>query len=192
VGHCGHDGKAAETHCSRRLTSADDSDAFLDSRADDGGGTTKRRTLLSFYAARATAPTRALSPRQLPTDHDYAVPTREYQSDQSSRLLLRCHPPAVQNRNPRRSKLTSGNVFPPTPPVDALSMPERCSPSRVRSAAPNYGAPLTAARRSGRTRIATGGSGGNTRRPTPKTKAGVSPVGRNAGRNQNTVKPGGA
>ena len=29
--------------------------------------------------------TRALSPRQLPTDHDYAVPTREYQSDQPSR-----------------------------------------------------------------------------------------------------------
>jgi hypothetical protein len=28
--------------------------------------------------------TRAISPRQLPTDHDYAVPTREYQSDQPS------------------------------------------------------------------------------------------------------------
>ena len=41
-----------------------------------------------FCAARAPAPTRVLSPRQLPTDHDHAVPTREYQSDQSSRLLL--------------------------------------------------------------------------------------------------------
>jgi hypothetical protein len=29
---------------------------------------------------------RALSQRQLPTDHDYAVPTREYQLDQSSPL----------------------------------------------------------------------------------------------------------
>ena len=28
--------------------------------------------------------TRANSERQLPTDHDYAVPTREYQTDQSS------------------------------------------------------------------------------------------------------------
>ena len=28
--------------------------------------------------------TRDLSPRQLPTDHDYAVSTREYQTDQSS------------------------------------------------------------------------------------------------------------
>ena len=37
--------------------------------------------------------TRDFSQRQLPTDHDYAVPTREYQTDQSSlktapRLLL--------------------------------------------------------------------------------------------------------
>ena len=28
--------------------------------------------------------TREASPRQLPTDHDYAVSTREYQSDQPS------------------------------------------------------------------------------------------------------------
>jgi hypothetical protein len=70
--------------------------------------------------------------------------------------------PAVQNR---RSKLTSGNVFPPKPPVESQAMPERCSPSRVRFAAPNPGAPLTAARRSGRVVIATGGSGGNTSRP---------------------------
>ena len=33
--------------------------------------------------------TRASSPRQLPTDHDYAVPTREYQTDQSSQKLPR-------------------------------------------------------------------------------------------------------
>ena len=38
----------------------------------------------------------------------------------------------------------------------------------------------------------TGGSGWITRRPAPKTKPGVPPVGRNAGRNQNRVKPGGA
>ena len=31
--------------------------------------------------------TRANSQRQLPTDHDYAVPTREYQTDQSSPFL---------------------------------------------------------------------------------------------------------
>jgi hypothetical protein len=33
--------------------------------------------------------TRVRSLRQLPTDHDYAVPTREYQLDQSSLILLR-------------------------------------------------------------------------------------------------------
>ena len=38
--------------------------------------------------ARASTPTRAFSPRQLPTDHDHAVPTREYQNDQSSRVPL--------------------------------------------------------------------------------------------------------
>ena len=61
---------------------------FPDSRADDSAGHTKRRTLLMFYAERAPAPTRASSPRQLPTDHVHAVSTREYQSDQSSRKLL--------------------------------------------------------------------------------------------------------
>lgn len=40
-------------------------------------------------------------------------------------------------------------------------MPERCSPARVRSAAPKTGAPLPAARRSGHEIHATGGSGGN-------------------------------
>jgi hypothetical protein len=32
--------------------------------------------------------TRDFSQRQLPTDHDHAVPTREYQTDQSSTNLL--------------------------------------------------------------------------------------------------------
>jgi hypothetical protein len=39
----------------------------------------------------APGSTRAASPRQLPTDHDYAVATREYQSDQPSHLPLDCH-----------------------------------------------------------------------------------------------------
>jgi hypothetical protein len=36
--------------------------------------------------------TRVVSPRQLPTDHDYAVSTREYQSDQPSQKLLDRYP----------------------------------------------------------------------------------------------------
>jgi len=51
-----------------------------------------------FYAERFPDPTRAFSPRQLPTDHVPAVPTREYQSDQSSRQLLRCHPPCCRKQ----------------------------------------------------------------------------------------------
>jgi len=38
----------------------------------------------TFYAAGPPDSIRALSPRQLPTDHDCAVPTRGYQSDQPS------------------------------------------------------------------------------------------------------------
>ena len=37
-----------------------------------------------LYAVGLRTEPRAFSPRQLPTDHDYAVSTREYQSDQPS------------------------------------------------------------------------------------------------------------
>jgi hypothetical protein len=68
------------------------------------------------------------------------------------------------------SKLTSRNMFPLRRPSKDWPMPERCSPSRVRFAAPNYGAPLTAPRRSGQVPIATGGSGGNMRCQCAKNK----------------------
>ena len=85
--------------------------------------------------------------------------------------------PAVQNQT--RSKPTSGNVFPLRRPSRLWWVPERCSPSRVRFAAPKSGAPLTAPRRSGRIAIATGGSGGNTSRARtkPKTKGRLSSCG---------------
>jgi len=94
----------------------------------------------------------------------------------------------------RGSELTSRIVIPPSRPSKAWSMPERCSQSRVRFAAPNCGAPLTAPLRSSQTLIATGGSGGITRHHAEpkKQKADFPPVGRKAGRNQNTIKPGGA
>ena len=69
--------------------------------------------------------------------------------------------PAVQTQSPLRAH--QRDHVSATPPVDAVSLPERCSPSRVRFAAPHYGAPLTAARRSGQVAIATSGSGGNMR-----------------------------
>lgn len=70
--------------------------------------------------------------------------------------------PAVQNPG---SKPTSGNMFPLRRPSKAYRVPERCSPSRVRFAAPKAGAPLTAAGRSAGGTITTGGSGGKTITP---------------------------
>jgi hypothetical protein len=67
--------------------------------------------------------------------------------------------PAVQNPG---SKPTSGNMFPLRRPSKAYRVPERCSPSRVRFAAPKTGAPLTAAGRSAGGTNTTGGSGGKT------------------------------
>src|SRR5215831_5507766 len=70
----------------------------------------------AFYAARATAPTRAFSARQLPTDHDYAVPTREYQSDQSSRLLpplSSAYCPSPNNQNTSAQSSPAGTLESP-------------------------------------------------------------------------------
>jgi len=72
------------------------------------------------------------------------------------------------------SEPTSGNVFPPSRPSKLGWVPERCSTSRVRFAAPNTGAPLTPPRRSGRMMFATGGSSGNTPRPSHKDKGWLS------------------
>jgi hypothetical protein len=59
--------------------------------------------------------TRDLSQRQLPTDHDYAVPTREYQADQSS---LKSAPAAAgsvlekqnNDKNPTESRELTGSL----------------------------------------------------------------------------------
>ena len=68
-------------------------------------GHTAWRTLAGHYAAGLRLD-RATSPRQLPTDHDYAVPTREYQSDQPSRPPLSTAPAAALNES-RASTQTS-------------------------------------------------------------------------------------
>jgi hypothetical protein len=49
--------------------------------------------------------TRVRSQRQLPTDHDYAVPTREYQLDQSSPLPATAAADPVLDRKKRRAHL---------------------------------------------------------------------------------------
>ena len=64
--------------------------AQLEHRA--GSSRSKHEGESSFALCDRLSRTRDNSQRQLPTDHDYAVPTREYQTDQSSlnlpRLLL--------------------------------------------------------------------------------------------------------
>ena len=81
----------------------------------------------------------------------------------------------------RGSELTNGNVFPPSRPSKLRWMPERCSTSRVRFAAPNCGAPLTSPRRSAGMVIATGGSGGNTSQRPAKNKRPASLLQRKTG-----------
>ena len=70
----------------------------------------------SFALCDRLSRTRDNSQRQLPTDHDYAVPTREYQTDQSS---LKSGPAAA------RSVLGKRKRKPPKPhrfrPVDTVT-----------------------------------------------------------------------
>src|SRR5271165_1970797 len=56
--------------------------------------------------------TRVSSQRQLPTDHDYAVPTREYQLDQSSPLPATAAADPVleiQRKQPQRLQVLTGS-----------------------------------------------------------------------------------
>ena len=46
------------------------------------------RRILETSMRQAFARFASFSPRQLPTDHDYAASTREYQGDQPSQKLL--------------------------------------------------------------------------------------------------------
>jgi hypothetical protein len=59
--------------------------------------------------------TRVSSQRQLPTDHDYAVPTREYQLDQSStylpRLLLSLSLKYKSKNHPTHVQLLTGHTI---------------------------------------------------------------------------------
>ena len=94
---------------------------------------TERRTLEDTMRP-AFRQTRALSPRQLPTDHDYAVSTREYQSDQPSQKLLDRLLALSLSGYPGRRSANQGCRFLPFPSY--ASFAERSSPSRVRYAAP--------------------------------------------------------
>jgi len=108
---------------------------------------TERRTLENTMRP-AFRQTRAASPRQLPTDHDYAVSTREYQSDQPSQKLLDRLLALSLSGYPGRRSANQGCRSFPFPSPSYASFAERSSPSRVRCAAPYPRAPLTAPVRS--------------------------------------------
>ena len=57
----------------------------------------------SFALCDRLSRTRDNSQRQLPTDHDYAVPTREYQTDQSSQSA----PAAARSVLKKKAKATT-------------------------------------------------------------------------------------
>jgi hypothetical protein len=73
----------------------------------------------SFALCDRLGRTRDNSQRQLPTDHDYAVPTREYQTDQSSlnlpRLLLALFSENGKGNNNDKNNPTDSRVDTVTP-----------------------------------------------------------------------------
>jgi len=104
------------------------------------------RRILENTMRPALRQTRAPSPRQLPTDHDYAVSTREYQSDQPSQKILDRLLALSLAGSPVLGSANPGRRFSPFPSYASLA--ERFSLSRVRCAARYPRAPLTAPVRS--------------------------------------------
>jgi len=106
------------------------------------------RRILENSMRQAFRPTRVFSPRQLPTDHDYAVSTREYQSDQPSQKLLDgLLALSLSWGYPDWRSSNTGCCFSPF----LLTPVSQNAPRRqgLRFAAPKPGVPLTAAVRSG-------------------------------------------
>ena len=66
------------------------------------GQHTEKRILQRFMRYGSIPRPRVPSPRQLPTDHDCAVPTRGYQSDQPSHLPLGLSPALLPSSVARR------------------------------------------------------------------------------------------
>src|SRR3954451_9672869 len=72
-------------------------------RVDGSARAHEQENPRAFYSVRPPGPTRAPSPSQLPTDHDPAVPTRVYQSDQSSLSVHRCRLLGLPEANGRKA-----------------------------------------------------------------------------------------
>jgi hypothetical protein len=64
----------------------------MEGRASSGRAAHGKQGPHKFLCGRPCSRTRVPSVRQLPTDHDYAASTREYQADQPSQKLPRSLP----------------------------------------------------------------------------------------------------
>ena len=93
---------------------------------------------------------------------------REYQSDQSSRQLLRCHRPCCPTECSRLD--ASGSVFPLRRPSEVRVGARTVlhAAARVRFATPDNGVPLPAPRRSGQAMVRRAAPAGNTSRAASK------------------------
>src|SRR5882724_8800667 len=69
--------------------------------------------------------TRDNSQRQLPTDHDYAVSTREYQTDQSSPFLPWLLPALSSGKQRQQQKQTQRGQVDKVTPYQANALIER-------------------------------------------------------------------
>ena len=79
-------------------------DIHLEHRADSSQG--KHEGEPSLGLCDRLNRTRDNSQRQLPTDHDYAVPTREYQLDQSSPIPATAAADSVLEKANAKTKTT--------------------------------------------------------------------------------------
>jgi hypothetical protein len=100
------------------------------------------RRILESSMRQASSPTRVFSARQLPTDHDYAVSTREYQSDQPSQKLLDRQLTLSSSGSPPRKTLDNRRLFLPMTVSQNGPRPQGFASPR------HHGAPLTAPGRS--------------------------------------------
>src|SRR5579863_3717894 len=81
--------------------------------------------------------TRVQSQRQLPTDHDHAVPTREYQLDQSSPLPATAAADPVlevqRQKQPQRLRILTGHTISLPTSRSRAKVEECCEGARLHS-----------------------------------------------------------
>jgi hypothetical protein len=99
---------------------------FRQFRAQNRQQPKRARRRILVCPVRRVSQTRDNSQRQLPTDHDYAVPTREYQTDQSS-----LKPAQTAALCPREKERQNTKTTPPKQVTRSLHIRARGIPGRL-------------------------------------------------------------